>query len=279
MPDVSVDGDAEEVAFKIANLPLYLSGQLDDPSGMVKEALTAVGLVTLGNIHDHFDRLSQGMPGHDGTVWPQLAIVTLALRQKDTSAQAIARLIDDLTGKNGLVPKNRRRMFLNNAKRLRRFYEGGSPKSARRRALRLLEKMKPYISKTRYNKTRNELTQIGTGKVKRKSLNRLILAAASALMLRNTNDLFNSLEPILGALAQVFKIGPGWVEVGTQKDYAKYHQSPEPRKLKADGTPILPRRPFIPDIIPDLWYDDAVNALTEILGSADWMLKFLQATR
>lgn len=276
MADVEIKGDPDKVLWKVANLPRYLSGELADDTGAIREALTAVGMVTLANIHDHFDVLSQGGVGHDGTQWEQLSVVTLALRQKDKGGAAISRLVTELTGNKSKVGTGRRRMFLRNAQRMRQFYERGANKAARRRALKILKLSKPYISETRYNNTKKELERIGSNKpVARKTINRLIFAAASALILRDTNDLFNSLEPVLGAMGQFFELGPGWVEVGTKKDYAKYHQSPEPRQLKADGTPILPRRPFIPDIIPNTWYDDAVNALTTVLGDARWMVKFL----
>lgn len=276
MADVHIQGDPIDVAQKIVDIPLYLSGQKPDPSGAIRDALTAVGMVTLGNIYNHFDKMSRGGQGDDGTVWDQLSVVTLALRNKDTSGKAIERLVSDLTGKNGKLSSSRRRMFLNNAKRMRAFYEKGANARARRRALQILKLSKPYISDTRYNSIKKELEGIGKKPLKRKTLNRLVFAAASALILRNNNDLFNSLQPYLGALGQLFELGPGYVDVGTQMDYAKYHQSPEPRKLKADGKPILPRRPFLPDIIPDIWYDDAVRVLHEIMGSPDWIVRFIR---
>lgn len=276
MADLTIQGDPSEVASIVANLGKFLSGEIEDKSGAVRDALIAVGIATLANIHNHYDNLSQGGVGDDGTQWQQLSVVTLALRQKYKSVKDIQKIVDDLTGKNGKVSASRRRMFLSNAKRMRRLYEGGAYKSARRRALKLLEKMKPYISQTRYNSVKRELERIGKTKLKRKTLNKLVFASAAALILRDTGDLFNSLEPFIGAIDQIFTIGPGWVDVGTKKDYAKYHQSPEPRKLKKDGTPILPRRPFIPDIVPQFWYDDALDILRQMLGSASWMVKFIQ---
>lgn len=275
MADVQIQGDPQKVSEIIGNLGRYLSGEIPDKSGAVRDALVAVGLVTLTNIHNHFDKLSQGGIGDDGTQWQQLSVVTLALRLKDKSAKAIERLVGELTGKNGKVSASRRRMFLGNARKMRRLYDGGKNNAGRRRALKLLKLMKPYISETRFNTISKELNDIGKPNKKRKSINRLIFASASALILRDNGDLFRSLEPYIGAMDQVFKLGPGWVEVGTKKDYAKYHQSPEPRKLKKDGTPILPRRPFIPDEVPQFWYDDALEALSSILGSSQWMLKFL----
>jgi len=279
MADVSVNADPAAVVDKVINIEKYLSGELPDDTGAIRDALTAVGLVTLANVHNHFNKLSQGGTGDDGTVWERLSVVTLALRRKDAGISAISRMLDELTGKNGKASPSRRRMFLNNAKRMRAFYERGADRAARRRALKILELMKPYISDTRYNKTKKELEDIGKPKKSRKAVNRLIFASAGALILRDTGDLFNSLEPFLGAVGQIFNLGPGWVEIGTKKSYAKYHQSPEPRKMKADGTPILPRRPFIPDKIPQSWYDDAVNTLRSILGSANWMLKFLSGVK
>jgi len=279
MADVNVNADPAAVVDKVINIEKYLSGELPDDTGAIRDALTAVGLVTLANVHNHFNKLSQGGTGDDGTVWERLSVVTLALRRKDAGISAIGRMLDELTGKNGKASPSRRRMFLNNAKRMRAFYERGADRAARRRALKILELMKPYISDTRYNKTKKELEDIGKPKKSRKAVNRLIFASAGALILRGTGDLFNSLEPFLGAVGQIFNLGPGWVEIGTKKSYAKYHQSPEPRKMKADGTPILPRRPFIPDKIPQSWYDDAVNTLRSILGSANWMLKFLSGVK
>lgn len=279
MADVNVSGDPQTILGRVVNIEKYLSGELPDDTGAIRDALTAVGLVTLANIHNHFNKLSQGGTGDDGTVWERLSVVTLALRRKDAGISAISRMLDELTGKNGKASPSRRRMFLNNAKRMRAFYERGADRAARRRALKILELMKPYISDTRYNKTKKELEDIGKPKKSRKAVNRLIFASAGALILRDTGDLFNSLEPFLGAVGQIFNLGPGWVEIGTKKSYAKYHQSPEPRKMKADGTPILPRRPFIPDKIPQSWYDDAVNTLRSILGSANWMLKFLSGVK
>lgn len=275
MTDVHYSGDPEEVMAKLMNLGRYLSGEIADPSGAIRDALVAVGLAVLHNIHEHFDRLSQGGTGDDGTVWDHLSVVTLALRMKDTSVNAIQEIVNDVNKKEGLISTSRRRLFLAQAKRIRRFYEHGANGAARRNALRLLETIKPYISKTRYNKTKAELEAIGTKRMNRKRLNRLTFAAASALILRDTGGLFQSLEPYLGAIDQLFEIGPGWVDVGTMKDYAKYHQSPEPRKLNADGNPILPRRAFLPDIIPQFWYDDAINVLKEMLGTSAWMVKFL----
>lgn len=279
MADVNVNADPAAVVDKVINIEKYLSGELPDDTGAIRDALTAVGLVTLANVHNHFNKLSQGGTGDDGTVWERLSVVTLALRRKDAGISAISRMLDELTGKNGKASPSRRRMFLNNAKRMRAFYERGADRAARRRALKILELMKPYISDTRYNKTKKELEDIGKPKKSRNAVNRLIFASAGALILRDTGDLFNSLEPFLGAVGQIFNLGPGWVEIGTKKSYAKYHQSPEPRKMKADGTPILPRRPFIPDKIPQSWYDDAVNTLRSILGSANWMLKFLSGVK
>jgi len=275
MQDVHYSGDPEEVMAKLMNLGRYLSGEISDPSGAIKDALVAVGLVTLHNIHEHFDKLSQGGTGDDGTVWQHLSVVTLALRTKITGVKAVEKIVNDIANDSGTLSASRRRLFLAQTKKMKAFYESGGNSTARRRALKLLEKIKPYISKTRYNKTKKELEDIGTKKMNPKRIKALAFTSASALILRDTGDLFRSLEPYIGAIDQLFEIGPGWVDVGTKKDYAKYHQSPEPRKLKADGTPILPRRAFLPDIIPQFWYDDAINMLRQILGSPDWMIKFL----
>ncbi len=275
MEDVHYSGDPEEVMAKLMNLGSYLSGEIPDPTGAIKDALVAVGLAVLHNIHEHFDKLSQGGVGDDGTVWEHLSVVTLALRRKDTGIKSVERIVNDIANATGPLSSSRRRLFLAQSKRMKSFYEHGANGAARRRALKLLETIKPYISKTRYNKTKKELEAIGTKRMNMKRLKALAYASGAALILRDTGDLFNSLEPYLGAIDQLFEIGPGWVDVGTMKDYAKYHQSPEPRKLKADGTPILPRRAFLPDIIPQFWYDDAITVLREILGSHGWMVKFL----
>lgn len=280
METIRYVGSPEEVYKKFSDLPKYLAGDVTDPTGAVQEALTAVGLVTLANIHDHFKLLSEGGVGHDGSTWDDLSAVTLALRRKEYGAAAIERLTQEFAkGVKWEVPKHRRRMLLRNARKLKEFYTGSnvSARAKRRKALRLLELMKPFLSKTRYNKTKGEIEKLKNWGKPGDKIRKVVFAGAAALILRDEGTLFNSLEPFIGAFSQWFATGPGWVEVGTTLDYAKYHQSPEPRKLKADGTPILPRRPFIPDEVPEKWKADAVEALRKVLGSREWVVKFLGA--
>jgi phage gpG-like protein len=63
---------------------------------------------------------------------------------------------------------------------------------------------------------------------------------------------------------------PGGFAVGTNVEYAKYHQSELPRKMKADGTPRLPRRPVVydPDKIPAETWDAMLRAMLNGLAEA-----------
>jgi hypothetical protein len=278
MDTIRYTGDPADVARKFADLPRYLAGELPDATGAIRDALTAVGLSVLANVHEHFRLLSEGGRGHDGSVWEELSAVTLALRRKEYTPAAIARLTNEFAkGVPWEVPKHRRRLLQRQAKALREFYTspGAPARAKRRRALRLLELMRPHISKTRYNKTKSEIEKLRNWADPKGKLRRVVFAGAAALILRDEGALFNSLEPHIGAADQHFAAGPGWVEVGTTLSYAKYHQSPEPRRLRADGRPVLPRRPIFPDAVPKKWLDDAREALRRVISTRAWVVKFL----
>ena len=84
-------------------------------------------------------------------------------------------------------------------------------------------------------------------------------------ILRDTGRLFASLSQA---------IAPGRLSVGTNVKYAKYHQSPLPRKLKMNGQPKLPRRQIFWDwdkIPTQTWgrmLSAAVKCLVANLGRA-----------
>lgn len=278
---IRIRGTRAQVVNRLLQIGPTLAGKVRDIQGIVPEAFVAMGLAVLGMAHAHFDRLSQGGRGDDGTEWPDLSPVTLGLRDKNTAPKAIQGLMEEV--KN--APAYRKRMFERNLNKMKALFEvgGGGNESAnidapgiRKKALRILELMKPYITEARYERTKKQLELRGPkGKKRRQYFERVAVASAGALILRDTGRLFNSLSPILRTEDQIVKASPGAIEIGTNVEYAKYHQSNEPRKLKADGTPILPRRHFLPDTMPEEWLKEAAKTLKEMVVSPAFIVRFL----
>ena len=181
------------------------------------------------------------------------------------------------------APAYRQRMFQNNLNKMKALFspsdegERVNSRAIRKRALRILELMKPYLSDKRYERTRKELELVGPKSAKKKKayFGRVAIAAAGALILRDSGRLFNSLSPMLRTADQVLKTVPGAVEIGTNVEYAKYHQSKDARKTKSDGTPILPRRHFLPDDMPADWLKEAARTLKEMIATPAFLIRFL----
>lgn len=271
---IRVRGNRTQVVKRLLEIGPTLSGAIRDVQGVVPEAFIAMGLSVLSLVHAHYDRMSQGGQGDDGTVWPDLSPVTLSLREKNTTPAAIRGLAEEIKK----APVYRQRMFRRNLKKMQDLFQGADAGSARirTRALRILELMRPYLSNSRYERTKSQLELRGPkGKKRKQYFDRVATAAAGALILRDTGRLFNSLSPILRTDDQVLKVDTGAVEVGTNVDYAKYHQSKEPRKLKKDGTPIIPRRHFLPDVMPDMWLKEAARTLKSMVASPAFLIRFL----
>lgn len=268
----------DELRSRLARLPAVLAGREPDATGAVRGVLLAVGAAVLLKVQDNYQVQAQGGAGTLGTgPWEPLSAVTLALRRKDPAQ----KVVDKLRAEIGKLPAYRQRLVavqFNRAYRLYRADELGdvSARRARLRARKILERMRPSISATRYKQLAGELAR--DQKVSRAV--RLAVAAAHAEILRDTGRLFNSLSPSLrGEGDNVLRTEPGVVVVGTNVDYAKYHQSGRPRKLRKDGRPVLPRRQFLPDAarpMPPEWREAALGALRSGLASADFWRTYLE---
>ncbi len=283
---IRVRGTREQVKARLREIGPTLAGVARDVQAVVPEVFLAMGMAMLGCVHAHYDRLSQGGTGDDGTVWPELSPVTLGLRDKVTTPKAIRDLLKEIDK----APAYRQRMFQRNLAKMSEVFETGITsdgskafgKVVRARALKILELMKPYITTARYDRTKRQLELLSErGKPNRKGkkeyFERVATAAAGALILRDTGRLFNSLNPMMMVQGDVLaKVSPGAIDIGTNVDYAKYHQSDQPRKMKADGSgPVRPRRNFIPDVTPDAWIKEVAETLKDTLASPAFLVRFL----
>lgn len=283
---IRVRGTREQVKARLRQIGPTLAGVVRDIQSVVPEVFLAMGMAMLGCVHAHYDRLSQGGTGDDGTVWPELSPVTLGLRDKVTTPKAIRDLMSEVSK----APAYRQRMFQRNLAKMSAVFETGASDDGskkfgavvRARALKILELMKPHITEARYDRTKRQLELLSErGKPNRKGkkeyFERVATAAAGGLILRDTGRLFNSLNPMLKVPNDtVAKITPGAIEVGTNVEYAPFHQSDAPRKMKKDGSgPVLPRRNFIPDVTPDAWVKEVAATLKDTLASPAFLVRFL----
>lgn len=270
-------GTREELYQRLRQLPAVLSGGAPDPDSAAAGLLLADGLTLLGKIQEAYDLKSQGQQDAMGITWPPAAATTLALRNKVTTRKALNRIARTFHS----MPPHRQRQIRTHYRRLLDLYQSGSGAGAlaRKHALSLLQRMQPLISPTRYKRLYSELSKPVTGDRAMK----LALAGAVHLLLRDTNRMFNSLSPRIDSPDRVLRVVPGAVNVGSNVDYFKYHQSRRPRKLKADGTPKLPRRQILPDDhtpIPPEWQRAVMDTTRDGLRGREFWQKFLgsQAT-
>lgn len=252
-----------------------LCGLEADPSGAVQRLQMRLAFKLLELIRDNYRVQSEGGQGGLGTgPWAALSPVTLALRKKDAAAKVVARLAADIAK----LPAHRRRLVARQYARALALYrtDTGQPKRDRKNALRIVKAMerRGALTKTRSKELRSQLEK----PLKADRARRLALAAAYSLILRDTGRLFNSLTPGLRSSDQICQAEPGAIVVGSNVDYLKYHQSDQPRKLKKDGTPRLPRRQVLPDAahpIPEAWWEALRHELEEGLASAAFWREFL----
>lgn len=273
MADYVFRGTREELNAAVKRLLAVMAGKETDPTGRVDQMMTAVGLEVLGKIHDAYAEKSQGGMDQLGITWPPLSQVTLALRRKDSSTATVERAKSEL--KN--LPLARRKLIGIQYSRLFKLYTAAKGQfsdrkslMARKYARRLVELMKPYIAPGRYKKLVGELSKTLPDPRAR----RLAIAGATALILRDTGRLLNSLSPQFSGPDRILRVAPGTVTVGsnvrtkTGIPLLALHNSSAPRKLKKDGTPKLPRRQVLPDLqhpMPDSWKHDLIGVLRKQL--------------
>jgi hypothetical protein len=249
MPALTIEwrGTREELFNRLRQLPAVLAGSVPDPNGAAEGLLRSVGLTLLGKIQEAYDQKSQGGTDAMGVKWPPLAAATLALRNKNAGPKALEKIRSDFAK----LPRERQRQIKIHYARLRDLYQSGNGTgaAARKHARSLLLRMQRFISP----------------------------------VLRDTDIMFNSLSPRIDSPDRILRLVPGAVSVGSNVRQFKYHQSRRPRKLKADGTPRLPRRQILPDDvtpIPDDWQRAVTDTVKDGLRGREFWQRFLgsQAT-
>lgn len=272
MPTVVYRGTPEELLTRLLQLAPTLAGKVPDDTGVVEGLLLRLGTTLLGKVTEAYVTKSAGGTDDMGITWPPLSPVTLAMRTKDSSAKVVDRLKRDFAK----LPRTRKRLVLTQYKRLKGLYLGGraADAAALNYARRLLDLTGAYMSPTRFKKLYSELH----GRMTKTRAQRLALAGAYSLILRDTGRLLASLSPQIATPDRVLTVAPGAVSVGSNVSYLKYHQSKKPRRLKKDGTPKLPRRQVLPDDthpVPAAWWADLKAALASGLASPEFWLRFL----
>lgn len=289
-------GSRPQLLKELKALPRVFAGKEPDRGAAVESVMLAGGLTLLGRVQDAYEIKSAGGIGDDGIQWAPLSPVTLALRRKGPGgAKAIVRLGKSF--KN--APLARQKLIRRNYQRLRDLYESdmsvrGHPGAQSKRvAIRILKLTKPYITPDHFKKTLAELnrsdflktirgkTRLKTAKQMvqdRAAIKRTSFVAAFALILRDTGILLGSLSPDVRSSDMINKFEPGALTIGSNVEYMKYHQSSAPRKLKADGTPRLPRRQILPDDdkpIPPTWWVAVVGTIRQAMAQPQFWTAYL----
>lgn len=274
MPTLVFHGRKADLIARLKQLGPILSGKAPDPGDIATDLLMPMGVALLGKIQDDYVKKSEGGTGEIGGRWAPLAASTLAMRRKGpTGAKAVAKLKRAARQ----VPAERQRLIQTHYNRLLELYRGGEGTpgaAARMHARHLLRLMTPYMAAGRVKRLERELTQQQQPKQQR----RLALAGAFSLILRDTGRLLNGLSPQLNSPDRQLIVTPGAISIGSNVDYLKYHQSSLPRRMKADGTPRLPRRQVLPDDqtpIPESWRQEMSAAFADGLRSEGFWRKFL----
>ncbi len=268
-------GTRQQLIDALGRIPKILAGLLPDPGGVVKALLLRIGGVLLSKIQQAYITASEGQTNKLGITWQKLSPVTLLLRR--TGAQgpkALAKLKARIAGMPAATQARIKRQYRQQLAILHNL----DPFSLRHRraALRILNKKakKGLVTPTRYKQLRKLLT----GGVKPAQLEHFALAQATALILRDTGALLNSLSPGTASADKILKADVGKVIVGTNTKYFKYHQSDRPRAKKKDGTDKLPRRQILPDAgkpIPAEWYAAMSAEFAKGIASKPFLLAVL----
>ena len=236
----------------------------------MRSLLSACGVTLLTRISENYERQSDGEAGKFGP-WPPLALSTLLARRIVASPRSEARIQRQY---NALSRRAKARTA-GIARELVAALRTREGRKVRRNALRILRMKLNRGSITQRQYREGERRLRGDLDPKRAAL--VALAASQAKILRDTGRLLQSLTPRIGSSDQIFNVGPGSVEVGTNVTYFKYHQSAAPRQLKKDGTPRLPRRQVLPDPgqMPQDWINDIMRTIAEALRTEAFWRAYL----
>ncbi len=248
-------GTREQARAIIDEVRASLVGSGPDRFRIAEATHTAIGLQALKDVKKDFIRKARGGVGEDGVQWPRLSPETLAYSRRFGKGEEAA-----LKKAAGLGRANR---YAPTGKGLLTKAQLESWKKHFRIALALFAANHPVPDAT------SIAAAIAWKRVKEEGAKTKLEVYGNRAheVLRDTGVLLNSLSPGKlggdgvtyakpngpGGNDQVFQHLANGVIIGTNVPYAKFHQSGEPRKK-------LPRRPFLPDRIPQVWIDRWVTA-------------------
>lgn len=239
---------AKQVAIKLRDT---LTGGSPDPRGIAKGVFLTLGFLALTDIKDDFIRKASGGTGEDGAKWPPLSREYLAYgrrfgpgeQKKLKDAAGLGRQHRHAPGdKKGLLTapqlKRWRKLY---ATYLNRLLLSLPPKEAASRAAQFAwVDIKKEGAQTKIN----------------------VFGGRTVQILRDTGILLNSLSPGKitggdqkeyqkpgrdGGEEQIFETIRNGVVVGTNVPYAAIHNYGQPGKM--------PKRQFIPEVVPQVWLD------------------------
>lgn len=263
------DGNEDELQAELAHLTNALAGRDPDHTGAARRLKHVMGRALLGKIQDAFEKKSGGGTDDMGVKWEPLAASTLALRHIVATPGRVSRL------RGQQLTSAQRALVRTQARRLAGVVYHAN-KGAVKSAIGILERKHRAgsISDSYYHSKKKLLTSFLTPQ--KAALT--VAAGAYAQILRDTGRLYRSLRPDLdGHGDQVIHDGVGWLEVGTSVPYSIYHDSPDQRQLKKDGSPKLPRRQIFPEggQVPDAWQQAMVDAALREMHRPDFWRQLL----
>lgn len=199
-----------DVRRALSSLPQRMCGG----GAIASETLANCGVALLDHIQEAFAVKSRGGTDEAGEKWPSLSPKTIARR---LAKQNKATTTNQYRPTHALTEQQRDRWWSVYRRQLVRFR--GNKSSAARVAWTVV---KMEGGQTIVDKYGHQQVDI----------------------LRDTNDLMNSLTPGSGSALAVFNVTPAQVEVGTTRPYAKAHHRGVPSRR-------LPQRRLWPS--PDKW--------------------------
>lgn len=189
--------------------------------------MSKCGIALLDRIQEAFAAKSQGGTDQAGERWEPLSPKTIAYRRAKRSR------VESSRGKHpsqALTEEQTARWWAIYKRQLAKFR--GDKSSAARVAWTILKREGAQTLFDKYSKEKVDV-------------------------LRDTNELMNSLTPNSGSSKSIFRVLPGEVEVGTNRDHAITHHKGIPGKL--------PQRRLWPSVNrwPDNWWYDILSEVQD----------------
>lgn len=240
---------ARQVAYALAR---SLVGRDQKFVPVAKSVHTAIGIAALTTIQADFLVKSRGGTGEDGVKWKPLSPKYLAYGRRFGPGEKAA-----LIAAAGLPKGHRFRTGLDTTKLTaaeKKKYDSAYRKKYNRAVLSHFPEKAKQIARQH---AIAELRKSGT--VLQKHVSKLsVFGSRKVDILRDTSVLFNSLSPGATGGDKVFSLLGNGVIVGTNVEYASYHQ---------EGTQHIPARPFLPTReIPEKWSQEWLDVGLEAVA-------------